>query len=48
MDKYLLNFDPNLKIPPLAGQQTPQLLYRIFQIFVEIFGKNMNCWLDKS
>ena len=50
----MLNFDPNFIIPPLAGQQPPELcskyifLYRIIQIFVDIFAKNMNGWSDKS
>ena len=49
----MLNFDPNLKIPHLAGQQPPELcskyfLYRISQIFVHIFAKNMKGWSGKS
>ena len=49
----MLNFDPNLKIPLPAGQQPPELsskyfLYRISQIFVDIFAKNMKGWSEKS
>ena len=49
----MLNFDPNLKIPLLAGQQPPELcskyfFYQISQIFVEIFAKNMKGWSGKS
>ena len=43
----------HLKIPHLAGQQPPELcskyfLYRISQIFVHIFTKNMKDWSGKS
>ena len=49
----MLNFDPNLKIPLLAGQNrqsfVPNIfLYRIGQIFVDIFAKNMKGWSEKS
>ena len=49
----MLNFDPNLKIPLLAGQQPPELcskyfFYRINQIFVDILAKNTKGWSGKS
>ena len=43
---FLLNFDPNLKFYQSFVPNI--LLYRISQIFEDIFAKNMNGWSKKS